>query len=55
MGSEDMDTITFGAPVLLRHLTYSEAKKMPIQEWHYEKIVDGLGLTRAEVHAVQPF
>ena len=29
-GSEDMDTLTFNSPILLRHLTFSEAKKMPI-------------------------
>ena len=26
--SEDMDTLTFGSPVLLRHLTFSEARKV---------------------------
>ncbi|WVQ84059.1 flap endonuclease 1 [Cryptococcus sp. DSM 104549] len=31
-GSEDMDTLTFHSPILLRHLTFSEAKKMPISE-----------------------
>ncbi|KAI9262034.1 DNA-repair protein rad2 [Sporodiniella umbellata] len=40
--SEDMDTITFGAPVLLRHLTYSEARKMPIEEVHYDKVLGGM-------------
>ncbi|KAJ3505839.1 hypothetical protein NLJ89_g7205 [Agrocybe chaxingu] len=29
-GSEDMDTLTFKAPILFRHLTFSEAKKQPI-------------------------
>jgi flap endonuclease-1 len=32
VGSEDMDTLTFATPFLLRHLTFSEAKKMPINE-----------------------
>ena len=31
-GSEDMDTLTFASPILLRHLTFSEAKRMPISE-----------------------
>lgn len=44
-GSEDMDTLTFGAGVLLRHLTFSEAKKMPITEIHLEKVLEGLGMT----------
>ncbi len=26
VGTEDMDTLAFGAPVLLRHLTFSEAR-----------------------------
>ena len=42
--SEDMDTLTFNAPVLLRHLTFSEQRKMPIQEIHLEKVLEGLGL-----------
>ncbi|ADV21698.1 flap endonuclease 1 [Cryptococcus gattii E566] len=35
-GSEDMDTLTFHSPILLRHLTFSEAKKMPISEIHLD-------------------
>ncbi len=30
-GTEDMDALTFGSPVLLRHLTFAEARKMPIK------------------------
>ncbi|KAI8898671.1 PIN domain-like protein [Globomyces pollinis-pini] len=48
VGSEDLDTLTFGAPVLLRHLTFSEARKMPIVEMHYEKILEGLELNNDE-------
>ncbi|TRY56600.1 hypothetical protein DNTS_003513 [Danionella cerebrum] len=33
--TEDMDGLTFGTTVLLRHLTSSEAKKLPIQEFHF--------------------
>uniref|UniRef100_A0A3P9GYZ1 Flap endonuclease 1 n=1 Tax=Oryzias latipes TaxID=8090 RepID=A0A3P9GYZ1_ORYLA len=33
--TEDMDGLTFGTNVLLRHLTASEAKKLPIQEFHF--------------------
>ncbi|KAI0241096.1 Elongation of fatty acids protein 2 [Massospora cicadina] len=43
--SEDMDTLTFGSPILLRHLTYSEAKKEPIVEVHLETALAGLGFT----------
>ncbi|KAG9102297.1 Elongation of fatty acids protein 2 [Ceratobasidium sp. 370] len=44
-GSEDMDTLTFNAPVLYRHLTFSEAKKAPISEIILEKALDGLGMS----------
>ncbi|RUO97166.1 putative DNA repair endonuclease rad2 [Jimgerdemannia flammicorona] len=43
--SEDMDTITFGSPILLRHLTFSEQRKMPIDEVHLDKVLSGLELT----------
>ncbi|KAF9114700.1 Elongation of fatty acids protein 2 [Mortierella sp. AM989] len=44
-GSEDMDTLTFGSPILLRHLTFSDAKKMPISEISLKKTLDGLNFT----------
>ena len=47
--SEDMDTLTFNTPVLLRHLTFSEMKKEPIQEISLDKVLDGLGLSYEEV------
>lgn len=40
--SEDMDTLTFNAPVLLRHLTFSEQRKEPIQEIHLDRVLEGL-------------
>ena len=36
-----MDALTFGTPVLLRHLTFSEARKMPIKEFHLSNIMEG--------------
>jgi len=45
-GSEDMDTLTFGSPVLLRHMTFSEARKMPISEISYEKVLKGLEMDK---------
>ncbi|XP_065676182.1 flap endonuclease 1-like [Hydra vulgaris] len=48
MGSEDMDSLTFGANILLRHLTFSEARKMPIQEFHYSKVLEELELTKEQ-------
>jgi len=47
--SEDMDTLCFEAPILLRHLTFSEQRKEPIQEIHLEKVMEGLGFTREQV------
>ncbi|KAG0349079.1 Elongation of fatty acids protein 2, partial [Gamsiella multidivaricata] len=47
-GSEDMDTLTFGSPILLRHLTFSEAKKMPISEISLNKTLGGLNFTMDE-------
>jgi flap endonuclease-1 len=44
--SEDMDTLTFNAPVLLRHLTFSEQRKEPIQEIHLDKVMAGLQMER---------
>ena len=45
-----MDSITFGTPVLLRHLTFSEARKMPIAEYHYGQVIEGLAMTEDQVH-----
>lgn len=44
-----MDALTFGCNVLLRRLTFSEARKMPIQEIQYDKVLNGLGLNKDEV------
>ncbi|XP_013391519.1 flap endonuclease 1 [Lingula anatina] len=47
-GTEDMDALTFGSSILLRHLTFSEARKMPIKEFYYGRILDELGLSDEE-------
>ncbi|KZT73878.1 PIN domain-like protein [Daedalea quercina L-15889] len=47
-GSEDMDTLTFNAPVLLRHLTFSEARKTPISEIHLDKALEGLEMNMSQ-------
>ncbi|KAI4138501.1 MAG: hypothetical protein L6R39_006758 [Caloplaca ligustica] len=44
--SEDMDTLCFNAPILIRHLTFSEFRKEPIQEFHLDKVLEGLGMER---------
>ncbi|CEP60940.1 multifunctional nuclease RAD27 LALA0_S02e03136g [Lachancea lanzarotensis] len=43
--SEDMDTLCYRSPFLLRHLTFSEAKKEPIHEINVEILLEGLDLT----------
>lgn len=48
MASEDMDSLTFGANILLRHLTFSEARKMPIQEFHFDKVLEELEFTKEQ-------
>ncbi|CAB4067207.1 FEN1 [Lepeophtheirus salmonis] len=48
VGTEDMDSLTFGTTILLRHLTFSEARKMPIKEFHIDKVLEGFGLTQEE-------
>jgi flap endonuclease-1 len=47
--SEDMDTLTFDTPILLRHLTFSEQRKEPIQEIHLDRALEGLGMERKQV------
>lgn len=45
-GTEDMDTLTFGTNILLRHLTFSEARKMPIKEFYLDKVLEGFEMTQ---------
>jgi flap endonuclease-1 len=47
--SEDMDTLCFDSPVLLRHLTFSEMRKEPVVEIRLDKVLDGLGMKREQV------
>lgn len=44
-----MDALTFGCNVLLRRLTFSEARKLPVQEIHFDKVLEGLELNHDEV------
>lgn len=46
--SEDMDTLCFDSPILLRKMTYSEQRKEPVQEVHTEKVLEGLGMDRKQ-------
>lgn len=49
VGTEDMDALTFGTKVLLRHLTFSEARKMPIKEFYLERVLEALEFNMDEV------
>ena len=51
-GSEDMDTLTFAAPILYRHLTFSEARKQPISEINLQKALEGLEMTMSQVRSM---
>eukprot|EP01134_Creolimax_fragrantissima_P006520 CFRG6520T1 len=46
--TEDMDSLTFGSLILVRHLTFSEARKMPIQEFHLDKVLEELDMSMDE-------
>jgi len=47
-GTEDMDALTFGTTVLLRHLTFSEARKMPIKEFHLSNVLEGFEFSQEQ-------
>lgn len=46
--TEDMDVLTFGTPKMVRHMTVSAARKLPIVEIDLAKVLDGLELTMDE-------
>lgn len=45
VGSEDLDTLTFAAPIMMRYLTVSEAKKLPIAEYTLSKILEDMEMS----------
>lgn len=48
VGTEDMDALTFGSKILLRHLNFSEAKKRPIAEYYLDNVLKLTGLSMAQ-------
>jgi len=46
--TEDMDALTFGTTVLLRDMTQSAAKKLPVREFHLKTFLEEAGLTMPE-------
>lgn len=47
-GTEDMDALTFGSPVLYRRLTFAAAKKVPVLEVKLDRALEELGLTKEQ-------
>jgi flap endonuclease-1 len=45
VGTEDMDALTFGSTILIRHLTYADAKKVPPMEFRLGEVLRGLEVT----------
>ncbi|KAL6517850.1 Elongation of fatty acids protein 2 [Orobanche minor] len=45
VASEDMDSLTFGAPKFLRHLMDPSSKKIPVMEFEVAKVLEELNLT----------
>lgn len=46
--SEDMDTLCYEPPQLLRHLTFAEARKIPIDEISYKEAMAGLDMNKEQ-------
>ena len=46
--TEDMDALTFHSSRLLRHMTFSEQRKMPIQEFTYERVLSELEMSHEQ-------
>ncbi|KAI5958837.1 FEN1 [Candida theae] len=46
--SEDMDTLCYEPPYLLRHLTFAEARKMPIDQITYSEAMEGLDMPKEQ-------
>ncbi|CAN0897464.1 Flap endonuclease 1 [Linum grandiflorum] len=45
VASEDMDSLTFGAPRFLRHLMDPSSRKIPVMEFEVSKILEDLNLS----------
>lgn len=45
VASEDMDSLTFGAPRFLRHLMDPSSRKIPVMEFDVSKVLEELNLT----------
>jgi flap endonuclease-1 len=48
ISTEDMDSLTFATPRLLRHLMAPASQKVSVMEFEHDKVLEGLGLTREQ-------
>ena len=46
--TEDMDALCCGSPILVRRLTMSEARKLPVLEYHLDQVLSSLGLNMTQ-------
>jgi len=46
--TEDMDALTFGTPILARHFTMSEARKLPVLQFSLSTVLNELELNQSE-------
>ena len=46
IATEDMDALTFATPRLIRNLCTPVQQKVPINEYEYDKVIEGLNLTQ---------
>jgi len=46
--TEDMDALCCGSPLVVRHLTFSEARKVPVLEYSLPRVLAGLNLSMPE-------
>lgn len=46
--TEDMDALTFGSTILLRHMLAPESKKLPVKEFHLPRILEEMKLSEEE-------
>jgi flap endonuclease-1 len=49
VATEDMDALTFGSSILLRNVTASEARKLPIKEFNLDRLLVELEMSQTEV------
>ena len=50
MSSEDMDSLTFGAPKLIRNLMAPASAKLTINEYDYDKVCSSLPKAAYALH-----